>query len=99
MKPRLAPRIFRGITALDSQESDMSRKWRYLPWIYLVGALVVDVLLMLQAYASGAFQSSHDAAGLLVPAALYLLAATLWPLLIVVGALQYVGLFPHPITF
>jgi len=81
------------------RKSEMSRHGRYAIWIYAVGAFAVEVLLMLQAYANGGFQRSHDAADLLVIVAFHLLTAMLWPLLIVVGALQYAGLLPHPITF
>jgi hypothetical protein len=45
-----------------------------------------------------AFNASHSIIGLLILAALYLATAAVWPVLIVVGILQYFGMLPHPIT-
>jgi hypothetical protein len=77
----------------------MGRKWRYVLWVYVAGALLTAALYLQGAYENGGFQRHHSMIDLLVLAALYLATAILWPVLIVVGILQYFGVLPHPITF
>ena len=76
----------------------MSRKWRYVLWAYGAGALITLTLFVHNAYMNGGFQRHHDAMDLLVLAALYSVTAMLWPVLIVIGVLQYFGLLTQPIT-
>jgi hypothetical protein len=76
----------------------MSRKWRYILWVYGAGALITLTLFVHSAYMSGGFQRPHAVVELLFIAALYLVTAMLWPVLIVIGILQYFGVLPQPIT-
>jgi hypothetical protein len=76
----------------------MGRRWRYVLWVYIAGSLLTTAMMLQQAYASGGFQRDHSTADLLGLAALHLATATLWPVLVVVGVLQYLGILP-PITF
>jgi hypothetical protein len=50
----------------------MSRKWRYLLYVYAAGALAMEVTLILQAYENGGFQRQHGIIGWIVTAALHL---------------------------
>ncbi len=72
----------------------MSKKWRYVLYIYLAGALVMEATLILNAYGNGGFQRQHSVRDLMILTALYLTTAALWPLLIVILALVYFGVLP-----
>jgi hypothetical protein len=76
----------------------MGRKWRYLLWFYLTGALLTAAMLFLTAYSNGGFQRHHSIVDLLVLAALYSATALLWPVLFIVLALQYFGVLPAMVT-
>jgi hypothetical protein len=77
----------------------MSKKWRYALWVYLAGALLTETTLFLEAYRNGGFQREHSISDLLVLAIFYLTSAAFWPVLLVVGILQYFGILHQPITF
>ena len=79
-------------------ERRMGRKWRYLLWFYLTGALLMAVMLVQTAYSSGGFQRQHSMVELLVLAGLYSAATLLWPVLFVVVTLQYFGVLPAMMT-
>ena len=76
----------------------MGRKWRYVIWVYVAGAVVTVVLCVLNAYGNGGFQRHHGVMDLLTIAAIYLAAAILWPVLIAWAILLYFGLAPDTIT-
>jgi hypothetical protein len=76
----------------------MSRKWRYVLCAYVAGALLTAVLLVQSAYLSGGLERPHAAGDFLLIAAVNLAMIILWPLLILVGLLQYFGVLPYPIT-
>jgi hypothetical protein len=59
----------------------MGRNWRYVLYIYLAGALIMEAMLVLDAYGNGGFQRQHSLVDLIIIAALYLASAALWPLL------------------
>jgi hypothetical protein len=73
----------------------MGRKLRYVSYIYMTGALVMEATLVLSAYENGGFQRAHTLSDLILLAAIYLTAAALWPLLVVTLTLQYFGILPR----
>jgi predicted methyltransferase len=80
-----------GRTSIKS----MRRKWRYVGFIHLIGALATEIILNYGAYENGGFQREHTARDLTVITAIYLGTAALWPALIVVLALMYFGALPR----
>jgi hypothetical protein len=58
-----------------------------------------ELTLLWSAHDSGGFQRHHTLGELAILGGGYLAAALLWPVLIVVGLLQYLRFLPHPITF
>ena len=77
----------------------MKRRTRIILWVYLVGVVIVELLLLWGAYDNGGFQRHHTLTDLAVIAGLHMAAGLLWPVVVVVIVLQYFGLLPHPITF
>jgi hypothetical protein len=77
----------------------MSKKWRYALWVYLAGALLMEAVLLLEAYRNGGFEREHSVRDLLEIGILHLAAAALWPVLIVVEIFQYFRILHLPITF
>lgn len=77
----------------------MSWRLRCSLWIYAIGAIVMEALLLVGAYQAGGFERSHTFWDLIAIGALHLVTAALWPLVIVVVALQWFGVLPQPITF
>jgi hypothetical protein len=75
----------------------MGRKWRYVLWVYVAGALLTAAVMIQNAHANGGFQRKHSVFDLLVLTALYAATSILWPVLVVVVILQYFGILPHPI--
>ena len=73
----------------------MGRKWRYIIYIYITGALIMEAALVLNAYGSGGFERAHTVSDLIVLTGIYLTAAALWPLLIATLTLQYFGILPR----
>ena len=55
----------------------MDREWRYVVCIYVAGALITEVTLVLDAYGNGGFQRQHSVSDLIVIAAVYLATAAL----------------------
>jgi len=72
----------------------MGRNWRYVLYIYLAGALIMEAMLVLDAYGNGGFQRQHSLVDLIIIAALYLASAALWPLPVVLLILVYFGVLP-----
>jgi hypothetical protein len=72
----------------------MSRKWRYVNYIYLIGALATEATMMVGAYQNGAFQREHAPRDLAIVALMHLAVAALWPVLIGTLALMYLGILP-----
>ena len=79
--------------------STMSRSWRITLWVYLAVAAVFELMALWSAYGGGGFERHHTLVDLAVIAAIHLAAALLWPVVLVVQALQYFGFLPYPITF
>jgi hypothetical protein len=75
----------------------MSRKWRYVLYVYAAGAIVMEANLVLQAYDNGGFQRQHSIVGWIITLAFHLAFDALWPLLAVVLALVYFGVLPSGI--
>jgi hypothetical protein len=73
----------------------MTRTRPFILWIYLIGVVMCESLLRWNAYDNGGFQRHHTLADLVVLAGFYLAAGLLWPIVFVMGALQYFGLLPH----
>ena len=72
----------------------MRKMWRYASYIYLIGALATEVMLMVDAYQNGAFQREHTSRDLAMVAFLHLAVAALWPVFIGTLALLYLGVLP-----
>jgi hypothetical protein len=68
-------------------------------WIYLIGVAMCESLLLWGAYDNGGFQRHHTLTYLMVLAGFYLAAGLLWPIVLVIGVLQYFGQLPQPVTF
>lgn len=77
----------------------MKRGLRIALWVYLAGAVACELLLLWNAYDNGGFRRHHTLADLAIVGSLDLATALLWPIVLVVGVLQYFGVLPHPITF
>jgi hypothetical protein len=72
----------------------MGRKWRYASYIYLIGALATEAMLIVGAYQNGGFQREHTPRDLAIIALMHLAVAALWPVLIGTLALMYLGVLP-----
>jgi hypothetical protein len=73
--------------------------WRRITlWVYLVGGAICELMALWGAYDSGGFERNHTLADLAIIGGLHLAMALLWPVVLAVGVLQYLGLLPHPIT-
>jgi hypothetical protein len=77
----------------------MKRRIRIALWVYLAGALVCELLLLWGAYDSSGFHRHHTLANLAIIGSLHSVMALLWPVVLVVLVLQYLGFLPQPITF
>ena len=77
----------------------MSRKWLYVLYAYAAGAIVMEAILVLQAYENGGFQRQHSITGWIITAASHLAFDALWPLLVVILVLVYCGVLHGGIWF
>jgi hypothetical protein len=77
----------------------MKRRTKIILWIYLVGFAICELLLLWGTYDSGGFQRHHTLTTLVVITGYHLVAGALWPIVAIIGTLQYFGFLPHPITF
>lgn len=77
----------------------MNRWQRITLWVYLAGGAICELMALWGAYDSGGFEHHHTLADLAIVGGIHLAAALLWPVVLVVGVLQYFGFLPHPITF
>jgi hypothetical protein len=77
----------------------MKRRTRIILWIYLVGVVIVELLLVWNAYDNGGFQRHHTPSDLVLVAIIHVTMGLLWPIALAVGILQYFGVLPHRITF
>ncbi len=73
----------------------MKRKWRYIVYTYMTGALATEIALVLNAYGNGGFQSAHTVSDLIVLTGIYLTTSALWPVLVSLLTLQYFGILPR----
>jgi hypothetical protein len=79
--------------------SAMTRSRRIILWVYLSGGVICEILALWGAYDSGGFERDHTLRDLAMIGGIHLTAALLWPIVLVVGLLQYFGILRHPITF
>jgi hypothetical protein len=77
----------------------MMRWRRIILLVYLTGGTVFELMLLWVAYDGGGFERHHTLADLAIVGGIHLALVLLWPVVLVVGVLQYFGLLPHPITF
>lgn len=66
---------------------------------YLAGGAICELTALWGAYDSGGFERHHTLADLAIIGAIHLAVVWLWPVVLVVLALQYFGLLPYPIMF
>lgn len=72
----------------------MNRKWRYVLYVYVAGALVMEAGQIRHAYENGGFQRQHSIFGWIITATAHLTFDALWPLLVVILILVYFGVLP-----
>jgi hypothetical protein len=72
----------------------MGKKRRYILYVYAAGALITEALLVLDAYGNGGFQRQHSVSQLMIIAAFHLAFDALWPLIVVILTLVYLGVLP-----
>ena len=77
----------------------MTRWRRIILWIYLTDTVIVELMALWGAYDGGGFERQHTLPDLAIIAAIHLVTALLWPIVLIVVVLQYFGFLPQPITF
>jgi hypothetical protein len=77
----------------------MKRGIRIALWVYLAGALIFELEMLWSAYDNGGFQRHHSAADLAILALFYTAVPLLWPAVVVMIVLQFIGVLPPTITF
>lgn len=77
----------------------MRRRLPIILWVYLVGVAIFELLLLWNAYDNGGFQRHHTLTEWAVTAGFHITFSLLWPIVIVVLALQYFGLLPETLAF
>jgi len=66
--------------------------------IYIAGALITAAILIGNGIFNGGLERRHDLSDWIALTAIYIACSALWPILVVIGILQLLGIVRMPIT-